>query len=285
MSPFILRPRQRGALLVAAGVLLISFDALLVRLAATDGWTVSVWRGLFMAAAVAPFSLHRSVRKAAAKHIFGLSLAAFLMATSSLGLVLAFTLTSAANVVVILSAAPLFAALFSRLFLHEATPMRTWLAIAVSCGGVAWVMADSFGQGNLAGDLLAAGATLLTGAYFTTIRRYPTLPLTPIITLGGLLLALFALPFAAPFSLSATSYGWLFVSGFLQMPLAVFLITIGPRYLPAAEVSLFLLLETVLAPVWVWLVLHEQPPAATVTGGVVILFALMFNTVAGSRDD
>jgi drug/metabolite transporter (DMT)-like permease len=285
MSSFFLRPRQRGALLVTAGVLLISFDALLVRLAATDGWSVSVWRGLFMAMATLPFACRRSVLRAAAVDASGLWLASFLMATSSLGLVLAFTLTSAANVVVILSAAPLFAALFSYLFLHELTPLRTWLAIAVCCGGVAWVMADSLGHGQLTGDLLAAGATLLTGAYFTTIRCYPDLPRTPVISLGGLLLALFALPLASPFALSATSYGWLFVSGFLQMPLAIFLITIGPRYLPAAEVSLFLLLETVLAPLWVWLVLYEQPPAATITGGVVILFALLLNTLAGAKED
>ena len=68
--------------------------------------------------------------------------------------------------------APLFAALFSRLFLQEKTPPRTWLAIFVAIAGVAWVMADSLGGGRLTGDLLAAGATLLTGGYFTVITSY-----------------------------------------------------------------------------------------------------------------
>jgi len=205
------------------------------------------------------------------------------MATSSLGLVLAFTLTRAANVVVILSAAPLFAALFSRLFLQEKTPPRTWLAIFVAIAGVAWVMADSLGGGRLTGDLLAAGATLLTGGYFTVIRRHPELHQAPIVAGGGLLLALLALPLATPFDLPQSSYLWLFVSGFLQMPIAVALITVGPRYLPAAEVSLFLLLETVLAPLWVWLALGETPPASVLSGGTVIVSALIANILAGKN--
>jgi len=283
LSPSPFDPRLRGVLLVATGVLLISFDALLVRLAAVDGWNVSVWRGLLMAAASLPFCWLRAARPQNRQAWRGLLLAAVLMATSSLGLVLAFTLTRAANVVVILSAAPLFAALFSRLFLHEKTPPRTWLAIAIAIGGVTWVMADSLGGGRLTGDLLAAGATVLTGAYFTVVRRHPELHQATIIAGGGLLLALIALPFATPLSLPGMSYLWLFVSGFIQMPLAVALITIGPRYLPAAEVSLFLLLETVLAPLWVWLVLGETPPEAAIAGGMVIVAALLANILAGNR--
>jgi len=275
------RHRSRGVLLVTGGVLLISFDALLVKLAAVNGWNVSVWRGLLMAAATLPFCFSRSARPQSRQAWQGLALAALLMATSSLGLVLAFTLTRAANVVVILSAAPLFAALFSRLFLHERTPRRTWLAIVVAIAGVIWVMADSLGGGRLTGDLCAAGATLLTGGYFTVIRRHPELHQAPIVAGAGLLLTLLALPLATPFALPQISYLWLFISGFIQMPIAVALITIGPRYLPAAEVSLFLLLETVLAPVWVWLVLAETPPSAVISGGLVIIAALVANILAG----
>ena len=164
----------RGILIVVAGVLLISFDALLVRLAGVDGWNVSFWRGLFMALAMAPFCAGKLLRSGQSlKDKKGVMLAALMMACSSLALVLAFTLTQAANAVVILSAAPLFAALLSRWFLQERCPPRTWLAIVVCMAGVLWVMRGSIGGGDLTGDLLALVATLFVGGYFTVFRRYP----------------------------------------------------------------------------------------------------------------
>lgn len=272
----------RGILVVVAGVLLISFDVLLVRLAGVDGWNISFWRGLFMALALAPFCVRSLLR---AEPLFenkkGILLAALMMALSSLGLVLAFTLTKAANAVVILSAAPLFAALFSRWFLGERCPPRTWLAIVACMAGVIWVMRGSIGGGDLTGDLLAVVATIFVGGYFTVFRRYPELSRSAVIFSGGLMLALFALPLATPFILPQESYGWLALSGLVQMPISLLLITVGTRFLPATEVSLFLLLETILAPIWVWMVYGEVPPEATLAGGLLILATLILHTVVG----
>ena len=272
----------RGILIVTAGVLIISFDALLVRLAAVDGWNVAFWRGLFMSLAMAPFGRRRALA--------GLQkppppraawLAGIALASSSLTLVLAFTLTRAANAVVILSAAPLCAALLSHFLLKETCPPRTWAAILICMGGVVWVMSGSMGNGNYIGDLLAVVAALCTGAYFTIFRSYPTLSRPSAITRGGLLLALITLPLAAPLSLPAMSYLWLTISGLIQMPLAILLMSVGTRYLPAAEVSLFLLLEAVLAPIWVWMVLGEIPPEATLAGGGLILVTLILHSLMG----
>ncbi|MBE0499834.1 MAG: DMT family transporter [Desulfuromonadales bacterium] len=272
----------RGILIVVAGVLLISFDVLLVRLAGVDGWNVSFWRGVFMSLAMAPFCLIGLLRAGGKpENIRGVLLAALMMALSSLGLVLAFTLTRAANAVVILSAAPLFAALFSRWFLGERCPLRTWLAILVCMAGVVWVMRGSIGGGDLVGDLLAVVATVFVGGYFTVFRRYPKLSRSAVIVSGGLMMALISLPLATPFVLSTVSYGWLALAGFIQMPIAMLLITVGTRFLPATEVSLFLLLETILAPIWVWMVFAEVPPEATLAGGVLILLTLIVHTVVG----
>lgn len=278
--------RLKGMLTVVAGVTLISFDALLVRLAAVDGWNVSFWRGLLMALAlyiVSRVSGHgagRPIRPGASR---GLWLAALLMAGSSLFLVLAFTLTRAANAVVILSAAPLFAALASRIFLKEKCPLRTWLAIVVCISGVAWVMSGSLGGGTLLGDALAVLATVFIGGYFTVFRCYPELSRRAAIMRGGFLLALVAWPLATPFALPATSYLWLAIAGLFQMPAALLMLTSGTRYLPAAEVSLFLLLETLFAPIWVWLVLGEVPPGATLSGGFLIILTLVLHTLVASR--
>ena len=113
--------------IVTAGVLIISFDALLVRLAAVDGWNVSFWRGLFTGLAMAPIGWRLSgvgVEDDSGTKV--LWSAGAVMALSSLSLVLAFTLTKVANAVIILSSAPLFAAIFSQIFMGERCPPRTW---------------------------------------------------------------------------------------------------------------------------------------------------------------
>jgi len=203
------------------------------------------------------------------------------MATSTLALVLAFTLTKAANAVVILSASPLFAAIFSQIFLRERCATKTWLAIFVCISGVVWVMSGSLGEGSLAGDMLAVVSALCIGGYFTAYRCYPEIPASSVIIRAGLLLAAAAAFLSTPFSLSSATYGWLMISGLIQMPVASLLMAASTRYLPAAEVSLFLLLETILAPIWVWWVIDELPPAATLAGGVLILFTLIVHTLAG----
>lgn len=273
----------KGIFTVIAGVILISFDALLVRLAAVDGWNVSFWRGLFMALVflvLGRFLTSCQIRPSD-NRMLGVWLAATMMAGSSLSLVLAFTLTRVANAVVILSAAPLFAAVISRIFLGERCSLRTWLAIFVCIAGVFWVMSGSLDTGNLLGDGLSAVSAIFIGAYFTVFRRYPEISRPAVIMRGGILLCLAALPFATPLSLPHSSYVWLMIAGLVQMPIALLLITSATRFLPAAEVSLFLLLETCLAPIWVWIVLGESPPLTTLSGGVLIVTTLFLHTLLG----
>jgi drug/metabolite transporter (DMT)-like permease len=273
----------KGIVTVVAGVTLVSFDALLVKLAAVDGWNVSFWRGLFIALALLVLGRFRasSQIRSSDNTVLGIWLAAILMAGSSLCLVLAFTLTEAANAVVILSASPLFAALISRIVLGERCSYRTWLAIIVCISGVFWVMSGSLGTGNLLGDGLAVISTIFIGAYLTVFRRYPEISRSAAILRGGILLCLVALPFATPLSLPHFSYGWLMLAGLVQMPVALLLITSATRFLPAAEVSLFLLLETCLAPIWVWLILGESPPSTTFGGGILIVTTLLLHTLFG----
>ena len=273
--------RLRGISIVTAGVLIVSFDALLVRLAAVDGWTVGFWRGLFMALAMFSFGWRRSAETEDRPNRKAELLTGAILALASLSLIHAFTMTPAANVVVILSSAPLFAAIISQIFLSEKCPIRTWLAIFVCIGGIIWVMSGSLGNSNYIGDIVALLGALLVGVYLTMLRRYHSVSRVKVLIYGGLIMALICLPLATPLHLPWPTYFWLIISGLIQMPLANFLLAIGPRYLPAAEVSLFLLLETVTAPIWVWLILGEVPPAKTLAGGGLILLTLILHSLAG----
>jgi drug/metabolite transporter (DMT)-like permease len=276
--------RRHGILLASTGVLVLSVDSLLIRLAATDGWTILFWRGLFMLIALSLAAWSKDRRTGLAGFAEPLTwLIALLFCLSTAAFVLSIMLTRVANTVVLISAGPLFAALFSTWLLKEKVPLRTWLAIAGACSGVLIVCSNSLGEGNLGGDLLALGNAVVMGASMTLLRKHQAVSRSLILAASGALLALLAAPLANPLLPPLASMWVLALMGLVQMPLSLVLLTDATRYLPAPEVSLFLLLETLLAPVWVWLLLGETVPEFTLVGGGLIVAALLVHTLFGLR--
>jgi len=265
-------------LLAATGVLILSVDSLLVRLAAVDGFTILFWRGLLMALSLTVAAWSRDPHGGGLK---GLGspltwLIGLCFTGSTAAFVLSILLTRVANTVVIVSSAPLFAAFFSAWFLRERVPPRTWLAIAGACSGVLIVAWHSLGAGRLAGDFLALANALLTGTSMTLFRSHQRVSRSLVLAASGLLLALLVLPWARPW-VPIENMVVLGIMGLVQMPLSLVLITDATRHLPAAEVSLFLLLETLLAPLWAWLALGESVPTSTLAGGALIVSSLVLH--------
>lgn len=270
------RDHRRGMALAAAGVFVLSFDALLVRMAAADAWDVVFWRAWFICLSLAVVQLlrrrpwlppGRNARRVglAAAVLLGIDMALFVLSVSH---------TRVANTVVILAASPLFAGIFTWLFLGERVRPRTWAAIAVAAAGIGAVFGGSMDLGLWRGDLLALLLALFMGAVLTLLRAQPALERIPLVCLSGLIGGLLAWPLADPLSLGAPSYAVLALMGLVQMPLALVLIATATRYLPAPEVSLFMLIESVLGPLWVWALLGEDPPPATFLGGLAVLGAV-----------
>lgn len=265
----------RGLLLVTSGIVLLSIDGLLVRLVQADGWSIVFWRGLLMFIALSAFSLSARSRASLLAKPLPSAMSAVLLALISIFFVLAIIHTTVANVVVILSTAPLFAALFTRFFLHEAVAVRTWLAIGVATLGIVLVFAGSFSASDLLGNGYALLSSAALGANLTLLRRHSSLARMPLIALGGLVAALIALPKAQPLGLDPASYLALGIMGLVQMPVATLLINSATRYLPSAEVALFYLLESVLGTLWVWYFLSEEPARATLYGGALVIATLV----------
>lgn len=284
-----MRPRNEhlyGSLLAFAGVMALSFDGLLVRLADTQGMNIIFWRGLLMALALVV--LLRWMHGRWAWHALRDSgtdawmVAAGFAATTHL-FVLAVVNTAVANVVVILAASPLFAALFSGWLLREWVPLRTWIAIIVCLAGILGVFAGSLEIGGWLGDALALLAAFVVGVNLTLLRRSPRVDRLAVIAAGGLLGALLALPFAAPLPLPVPTLAVLATMGLLQLPLALVLVALATRHLPAGEVALFLVLEAVFGTLWVWLFLAETPARLTLLGGGLILVTLAVHALFGIR--
>lgn len=279
---------RRGTLLAATGVTVVSFDALLVRLADAPAGDIVFLRGLFIAISLTvTLRLLRGRWSWSALHAGGRHAWAM---TVTLGLtqilfVLAVMNTRAANVVVILTAAPLFAAVLSGLFLGEWVRARTWIAMALCIAGIVLVFGGSVALGNWMGDALALLCALIVGGNFTQLRRAPHLSRLAVVAGGGLFAALVALPFATPLALSQQTLVVVGIMGLLQMPLALVLMTEATRYLPSAEVSLFLVVEAILGSFWVWAVLGEEPPGATLLGGSIVIGTLVAHSWLALRQE
>lgn len=273
-------------LLAATGVTVLSVDALLIRLAAAPAPDIAFWRGLFIALSLTLVFRVRRRRwtwtalleggRPAAALIFGFGL-------MQLCFVGAISNTRVANAVVILTAAPLFAAAFSGVFLREWVPLRTWLAIGTALIGIVVVFGGSLGLGHWLGDLIALGGAVVIGANYTMLRRAPDLSRLASVAGGGLVCALLIVPAAQPLSLDGRSMAVLAVMGLVQMPLALVLMTEATRYLPAAEATLFFIVEAILGTFWVWLVLSEQPPPLTLVGGTLVIATLVVHSWVALR--
>ncbi|MDA1132933.1 MAG: DMT family transporter, partial [Proteobacteria bacterium] len=251
-----------GRALTAAGVVILSPDALLTRLVDADDWTVIWWRAVFTAAAIAAALavLHRRefrgiLRRARPGPAAAVSL---LWAIGTILFVLAVRNTATANVLVIIASGPLFGAFLSRVFLHERIRIETWLASVGIFAGLALVFGEAWSSASAFGDICALGTSLCATTAFVLLRRDH---LDPLILAGAssFVAAALVTPFASPMSIDAVDGLLLAILGVVVLPAAYALIFLGPRTLSAPEVGLILLLETGLGPLWVWLVIGETP--------------------------
>lgn len=278
--------RRRGWALAAAGMLFVSTDAFFVRLSQVDGWTLSF---LMACGSVITLSCAATRAKASPGHrrwriTPPMLLIGVLNAATQVLFITAVTRSEVANVVVIVAAAPLFASVAAWVLLRERTAPRVLVAVVVTVVGIATVMSGSLGTPTLDGDLLAVGAI---GAFAVTIvvwRRFPTLDRPTTLVVGSALMALGTAGFVTWSAIDTRAVLAGALMGMVFNPTGRMLYSSAPRWAPAAEVAMFAPVETVAATVWVWVAFGEQPPTATVAGGVVVLGALAFATTSRAHD-
>jgi drug/metabolite transporter (DMT)-like permease len=267
---------KRGLIITGIGGLMMTFDAPLLRLAEVDVYTATFWRGLCVFIAMTGFwAIMRFVKRDPMPLVNGFDgwVVACMHCCANLLFMLALFNTTVANVVFILALNPLFAALFSLVWLRERISTATWLAIASGIVGVAIIVSDGVETGSLFGDLMALLCVMVIGLGLTFVRRSgKNLSLAP--GVGALMAALAVLPFATTVAAPFDKLIFVAANGLIVMPIASAFLVAGPRYLTAAEVAMFFLLETVLAPIWVWLLMDEVPSVQSLVGGAIILATL-----------
>jgi drug/metabolite transporter (DMT)-like permease len=195
--------------------------------------------------------------------------------------IVALTLTSTANVLVMSSLGPLFTALLAFFFLREPIPVRSWLAIVAASLGMAAMFGAGFEAGeprHLAGMALALTIPIAGAVNLVVLRRSAAhLDLMPAVMLGALISAVVTLPFALPFQASGRDLLVLASLGIFQLGVPCMLLVLVSRTLTAPEIALLALLEVVLGPLWAWLGAGEVPAGTTLIGGAIVIAALAGN--------
>jgi drug/metabolite transporter (DMT)-like permease len=283
-----LSTHSKGFLLTSCGVLILSPDSLLVRLIGCDIWTLLFWRCLLTSVMMTIF-LFFHYRKKIVPIFFAIGrtglFAAATITIGSLLFVASITHTTAANALIILAATPIISSLLSWLVLRERISTHTKLAIFACSGGILLIFSGSLQSGLLLGDCMALGATAMWSANVVIVRHGKDINMIPATLIGNFCVAPIALILGAqPFQITPTDASLLLLLGGLLLPIAFTMITLGPRYLQAPEVSLILLLETLLGPTWVWLVLDEVPHQRTLIAGGLILVTLVLHTLASTKN-
>lgn len=271
-------PQAYGLIVTFLGVAFFFPDALVVRLIAADTMTIAVWRGLAAAVATLGFValFHRSAWTGFRSLLTPAALAMIaLQGTGSIFFLGSLQNTSVANSLLILATAPFLAALFSWAFLRETIDKATALAIVAVFGGVVMIASGSMGGGTLFGDFLSFLNAMTIAGYYVVLRKARDVNLIVAIACGYLLTSLIALPIAPMTPFTPEQWGLVALSGGVILAGGVGLLQLGPRYLPAPEVSMITMLEIVIGPLLVWWVLGENPGQATLIGGAVILVAIL----------
>ncbi len=271
-----------GLFLATFGALVLTPDALFMRLSGMGGYQMVGWRGLLMGAVMVALWTLTSRRRgrdlALVATGFGLAIVACQYVNATL---FSLGIAHAPVAVMLLAVAtvPVFAALFARIIIGEPTRRATWVTIVVVLGGITLAVFGGEGAVTLTSDALLGaiaglGVAMVLALNFVILRARPDLPIPLLIGLGAALAGVTGTAITGPVAMTDGVVWAIAVCGLVILPVSFFSLSLASRYTHASNVSLLLLLETVLGPLWVWLGVGEEPTPMMLAGGAVVVVSL-----------
>jgi len=276
-----LTDQQKGSLLAFVAVIFITPDSLFIRLSNVDTWGLVFYRGLipFITVFLGMLLIYKLnfFKMLLTSGYHGLIYIGTFSITN-ITFVVSIQNTNVANTLVMIATAPMLSAILGAIFLKEPPDKKTWVSIIVTFLAIIYIFFDSIKLGNFYGDVLGfiTAVGLAIGA--VTIRSAKTKNLVPAAVVGKLFVAAFAMFFIESFVLENNDLLIVPLMCILCVAIPFVLVTIAPRFIPAAEVNLFFLLETIIGPIWVWLIIKEQPSIETLQGGVIIILTIAIHS-------
>ena len=276
-----LTDQQKGSLLAFVAVMFITPDSLFIRLSNLDTWGLVFYRGIIPFITVF-FGMLLIYKLNFFKILFNsgfhgiIYIATF--SITNITFVVSIQNTNVANTLVMIATAPMLSAILGAIFLKEPPDRKTFISIIITFIAIVYIFFDSLKIGNFYGDILGFVTALGLAVGATTIRSAKTKNLVPAAVVGKLFVASFALFFIESFTLIDKDLFIVPLMCILCVAIPFVLVTIAPRFIPAAEVNLFFLLETIIGPVWVWVIINEQPSVETLQGGAIIITTIAIHS-------
>ena len=272
-----LSDQKKGSLLAFVAVMFITPDSLLIRLSDIETWGMLFYRGAipFFIVLIGLLIFYRqnfinAFFKVGTIGIFY----AISFSICNITFIISIQNTNVANTLIMIALAPMLSAILGAIFLKEMPNKGTWIAIFITFLSALFIFYDSLQMGNLFGNIMGFVTAAGLAINAVLIRYAKDRDLLPSAVMGKLGVAVFAFFFVENFNLIGTDQIYIPLMCVVCVALPFVLVTIAPRYIPAEEVNLFFLLETIIGPIWVWLVIKEQPSFETIIGGAVIIITL-----------
>ena len=271
-----------GYILCLLGGFFLSWGGLIIRSFETsDIWQILTIRSFFFITALIIFlvlTYKRNTIKIIKCSGVPAIIAGLFLSLSFVAYIVAMSKTSVANVVFIISTQTIFLAVFGFLFLKEKITLKGFISIALAFVGIVVMLGDSINQGTLFGNIVAFAIPINFTILVMIIRKFPELDMVPAIFYSGIFSGLYGITLASNLSFSPNDILMGFFLGVPQLAFGFICVTIGSKTTPAVTVGLLMLLETIFAPVWVWLFLNEVPPISVFVGGAIIISAVILKS-------
>ncbi len=276
-----LTDQQKGSLLAFVAVMFITPDSLFIRLSNLDTWGLVFYRGIIPFFTVF-FGMLLIYKLNFFKILFNSGVHGIIyiatFSITNITFVVSIQNTNVANTLVMIATAPMLSAILGAIFLKEPPDRKTFISIIITFIAIVYIFFDSLKVGNFYGDILGFVTALGLAVGAITIRSAKTKNLVPAAVIGKLFVASFALFFIESFTLIDKDLFIVPLMCILCVAIPFVLVTIAPRFIPAAEVNLFFLLETIIGPIWVWVIINEQPSVETLQGGAIIITTIAIHS-------
>ena len=271
-----------GYILCLLGGFFLSWGGLIIRSFETnDMWQILLIRSFFFIIALVIFlifSYKKETIEIIKKSGFPAIIAGLFLSLSFVAYVAAMSMTTVANVVFIISTQTIFLAIFGYLFLKEKISLKGFLAITLALVGMIVMVGNSIDQGTLVGNIISFAIPINFTILVMIIRKHPKLDMIPAIFYSGIFSGIYGLFLTSSFVFSINDIIMGFLLGVPQLAFGFICVTIGTKTTKSVTVGLLMLLETIFAPVWVWIFLNEVPPLSVFFGGVIIISAVILKS-------
>ena len=277
-----------GYILCLLGGFFLSWGGLIIRSFETqDMWQILLIRSFFFVTTLIIFlvlTYGKNTTEIVKRSGFPAIVAGLFLSLSFVAYIAAMSMTTVANVVFIISTQTIFLAIFGYLFLKEKISFKGFIAIFLALIGMIVMVGNSINQGTLLGNVISFAIPINFTILVMIIRKFPELDMIPAIFYSGIFSGIYGLFLSSSLTFSMNDIIMGFLLGVPQLAFGFICVTIGTKTTQAVTVGLLMLLETIFAPIWVWIFLNEVPPLSVLIGGLIIISAVVLKSSDKSKE-